>query len=210
MRKYLVEGLGVFFLVIILGTVPNPDARLLTAPLAAGLAIAGLMAVFGPVSGGHFNPVLTLALLINGRISRMEAPYYVVAHFFGAVLGAFFSAFLLGSIHKDEILSHLNKDIGSIVAETLGVFIFTLGFLHRPANPAAGAFACGALLAALTYPFVTISLAIFNPALAAGMALIGWIAWTDLWIYLIGPLLGAAAAASLHLYLSASEPSEII
>jgi glycerol uptake facilitator-like aquaporin len=166
------------------------------------------MAVFGPVSGGHFNPVLTLALLINGRISRMEVPYYVFAHGLGALLGSFFSVFLLGCIREDEISAHLNDGIGSIVAETLGAFIFTLGFLRRPANPTAGAFACGALMAALVYPFNAVSLAIFNPALAIGMGMSGWIAWADFWIYAIGPLLGAAAAASLQLYLSAGESVE--
>ncbi|MGI9160619.1 MAG: aquaporin, partial [Saprospiraceae bacterium] len=206
--KYLLEGLGVFFLVIILATTPNSDARIFTAPLAAGLALAGLMTVFGPVSGGHFNPVLTLALLISGRISRMEVPYYVAAHAFGAVFGSFFSVFLLGCIGQDEITPHLNDGVGSIVAETLGAFLFTLGFLRRPANPAAGAFACGAMLAALVYPFNAVSLALFNPALAIGMGMSGWIAWADFWIYGIGPLLGAASAASLQLYLSAGELAE--
>jgi aquaporin Z len=207
-RKYLAEGLGVFFLVIILATIPDPDARTLTAPLAAGFALTSLMAVFAPISGGHLNPVFTLAMLIGGRISRFEAPYYVVAQVIGGLLGSFFSVFLLDCIKQDEILPHLNDEIGSILAEMLGAFILTLAFLRRPAPPVAGALVCGALFAALIYPLGAVSFAIFNPALAIGMAMSGWIAWTDLWIYLIGPLLGAAAAASLQTYLGAGEQTE--
>ena len=178
---------------------------MLTAPLAAGVALASLMAVFAPISGGHLNPVFTLAMLIGGRISRLEAPYYILAQAIGALLGSFFSVFLIDCIKQDEILPHLNDEIGSIVAETLGAFILTLAFLRRPTPLVAGALVCGALFAALIYPFGAVSFAIFNPALAFGMAMSGWIAWTDLWIYLIGPLLGAAAAASLQTYLDAGE-----
>ncbi len=206
MRKPLAEGLGAFFLVLIVVLVNSQEPVGSNTPLAAGLALAGLTAVFGPVSGAHFNPAVTLAMLISGRISRTEAPYYMLAQILGAISASFFGVFMLGCIGNDEFPPHRNDGVCSMMSEFLGAFIFTLAFLRLPVSRIDGAAACGAVLSALMFALGPVSMAVFNPALAVGLSISGWTSWADIWLYLIGTLLGAAAAASAQIYFASATP----
>jgi aquaporin Z len=177
-----------------------------TAPLAAGLVLAALMATFGPVSGAHFNPAFTIGMLIAGRVSRTEAPYYILAQVLGATLASSFGVFILGCIAGDDFPPHRNDGICAIMAEFLGTFIFTLGFLRFSIHQQlTAATVCGAFYTALIVALGPVSFAVFNPAAAVGLSISGWLSWGDYWLYIIGPILGAAAAASVQTYFSKEE-----
>src|SRR6478672_2050424 len=93
MKKYVAEFIGTFFLVLTVGCTVIPAASGVIAPLAIGSALMVMVYAGGHVSGGHFNPAVTLAVLVRGRITAAEAvPYWIVqlvAGFVGALVAKF-------------------------------------------------------------------------------------------------------------------------
>ena len=92
MKKYVAEFIGSFFLVFVIVLVANNGTGAL-APLAMGGILTVMAYAARPVSGAHFNPAVSLALLLQGKLSRFDFPYYVVAQLLGAILAALLSAF---------------------------------------------------------------------------------------------------------------------
>ena len=96
MKKYLVEFIGTFFLVLTVGMcVIEPGAGNL-APLAIGAALMVMVYAGGHVSGGHYNPAVTLAVWLRGRCPSGDVPAYMVAQALGAVAASFLTLYLKG------------------------------------------------------------------------------------------------------------------
>lgn len=201
MKKYLAEGIGTFFLMLIIILTANNGAANLS-PLAVGLALTGLTYAGWHISNAHFNPAITLAVLMRGRIDRTDALYYVIAQAAGAVLAALFGVFLLNCSGAASVPMHVSKNgLCALVAEFLGAFalayvILNVAFRNTPTDQVHHGAAAGCTLASLTWALGSISGGAFNPAVALGASICGMYDWADCWIYLIGTLLGAAAAAS--------------
>ena len=201
MKKYLAEGIGTFFLMLTMVMTANNGTDNLS-PAAIGLALAGLTYSGWHISNAHYNPVVTLAVLMCGKVDRTDALYYVVAQIAGAVLAALFGAFLLNCSEVIAIPTHLNKNgLCAFIAEFLGAFalvyvILNVAFTHRNADNSYYGLAIGFTLTGATWALGSISGGIFNPALALGASVAGMYEAADFWIYLIGTMLGAAAAAS--------------
>src|SRR5277367_6811140 len=85
MKKYLVEFIGTFFLVLTIGmTVIDPVVAVGFAPLAIGSALMIMIYAGGHVSGGHYNPAVTIAVWLRGRCDTADVPFYIVAQVLGA------------------------------------------------------------------------------------------------------------------------------
>ncbi len=201
MKKYLAEGIGTFFLVFVIILTTNDGIGSL-APLAAGATLAALMYASWHISGAHFNPAVTLAMLMRAKIYRTDALYYVVAQIAGAVLASFFGVFLVSCSGEVRIASHLNNNgLCSIIAEFLGTFGLVYVFLNvvsargNLGNSFYG-LAVGLAFAGAGWALGSISGGMFNPALALGATIAGMLDFGDFWIYLLGACMGAAAAAS--------------
>ena len=97
MKKYLVEFIGTFFLVLTIGmTVIDPGAGNL-APLAIGSALMIMIYAGGHVSGAHYNPAVTLAVWLRGRCATADVPFYFIAQVLGATAAAFVVLYLKGN-----------------------------------------------------------------------------------------------------------------
>ncbi len=200
MKKYVAEFIGTFFLVLVLVLVTNNGMGAL-APLAIGGAMAAMAYTARLISGAHFNPAVSLALLLQGKLSRFDFPYYVVAQLLAAVMAALLAAFLLSSMGPSpEPRSH--DALPALLAEFFGAFALIYVVLNVTAAQSVEdqshyPLATGISLMTVTYALGGISGGVFNPAVAVGMAVSHLLGWEDLWMYLLGTLLAAAAATSV-------------
>jgi aquaporin Z len=193
---YIAELIGSFFIMLVfLMTANNADAGWIF-PLATGMIMVTAVYVGRTWSEAHFNPAVSMAAMIGGRLERRDFPYYVLAQLLGAMLAAAIGIFLLNSNRTAvDIDPHRHDPLATILAELIGTFAVVLAnqrvsIAHVPAT--------GSLTwTAMSFTFRNISGAAFNPALVVGMLVSGMALTSDAWLYGIGQLLGAAAAASV-------------
>src|SRR5471032_2426196 len=117
MKKYLVEFIGTFFLVLTIGMcVIDPGAGAL-APLAIGSALMIMVYAGGHVSGGHYNPAVTLAVWLRGRCAAADVPFYWLSQIIGAFAGGALALYLKGdpTVTPQEI-----KILPALIAEFVG------------------------------------------------------------------------------------------
>lgn len=214
----LIEALGSFFIVLTgLGvTVFNPQAGL--APgLAFGLALLAAIAAFGRLSGGYFNPALTLGLAMAGRTQWKAVLPFIAAQVVGA-LAASGLFWLILSAHPQQVQisglfsvaangyaenSATQFPLASVllmeVAAAALLTAVVLGSTSRFANRAAAPFAIGLAYAVLITVLVPIDNGALNPARSTAAAVIAepW-AVQQLWLFWVAPLLGAVIAGLLH------------
>jgi MIP family channel proteins len=179
----------------------------LTVAVAGGLALAVTVAVLGPVSGAHLNPAVTVALAVNRRFSWKYVPAYLASQLGGAIAAALAAWALFGD--RARVVVHLGASLPAdgtgawqaFGAETAGTFILVLAIVwvtsDRPASPALATFTIGAALAAAILSSGPISGAGLNPARAIGPMIVAC-KFTDWWVYVTAPLLGATLAATLY------------
>lgn len=191
MKKLLAESLGICFFLLVAWLAPKE-----TAPFAGGLILAAWMYVAQPLSGAHFNPAVSLALLMQGKLTRDEFPGYFLAQLAGAAGAAVLAGFLIACTDHPVVGMHTNRLFCSAPAEFLGTFMFVFIWM-RASGSGHWAWMMGATYTALTLALGSISGAFFNPAAAFGAAIMGLAAWSDLLMYLVCSLLGAAAAATV-------------
>jgi glycerol uptake facilitator protein len=216
---YLAELIGtlllVFFVasVIILFVSTGAQAQFGSDFAVIGLVHAfllfGLIVMFGVVSGGHFNPAVTLAAAAIRRISPLDAVIYMLAQLSGGVLGALLAKGLLldegrathyGAVEVSPLLA--NKFAGSIV-EAVGTFCLVLVILAAVYSKKSfkdwAPLAIGTTLGFIVMVGGPLSGGSYNPARWFGPALVGN-EWGGVWPYLVGPLVGSLLAAAVYLF----------
>ena len=197
MRNVLTEGIGTFFLVLVVGlTVIAPGAGAM-APLAIGAMLMVMVYAGGPVSGGHYNPAVTLAVWLRGKCSAHDVPRYMSAQ----VAGAMLAAMLVGWCTRGSQISAMQPAVWPALLIEL-VFTFALVYVvlnvataKKTAGNSYFGLAIGMTLMAGAYAGGHISGGAFNPAVAIGLTLMGLSAAGNLWIFLLGNLAGGALAA---------------
>ena len=196
MNRYFVEFIGTFFLVFTVGMVSiDPGAGAL-APIAIGSVLAVMIYAGGHISGGHYNPAVTLAVWLRGKASASgAAAYWVVQVSAGIVAGAV----VLILMDSDAIAASYDV-VPALVAEFL--FTFALAFVVLNVATAKSTegnsyfgFAIGFTVLAGAYAVGSISGGVFNPAVAVGITIMGMSELASIWIFLVATLLGGAAAA---------------
>jgi aquaporin Z len=211
------EAFGTLFLVIAGLGVPLftlPQSSPLPAALAGGLAVTASMLAFAHVSGGHFNPSITLGNLVAGRLRAGHAAAYVAAQLAGAAAGALALYGILRTVPSipdtkaafDTVTAGFGEHsvvqtsmAGVLLAEVLGAALLVAVFLGATArgnvHAAAAPFAVGLSLAVLLQFGQAIGNAPFNPARATASALFSN-SWSlgQLWLFWVAPLVGAAIA----------------
>lgn len=200
-RAYVAEFVGTLILVLV-GTMSIVGARatgapvLVVVPLGFGLGLLAGLYAFGEISGGHFNPAVSLAALLDGRIDLGRFIGYVIAQIAGGIVG---SLFLLLAAERDVVAGTVTGG-GSrstmIYSEVYLTAIFVLVILAvtmsaRLSNQTFTAMSLS--LAAVHFAGIPFSGASVNPARSLAPAVVGG-EFTDLWIYLIFPLVGAVIA----------------
>lgn len=197
MAKYLTEFIGTFFFVSTIGyTVIAPGAGDM-APLAIGATLMVMIFAGGHVSGGHYNPAVTLAVFLRGRLPVADIIPYWIAQFAGAAVAALIVLFMKGN---PEIVPMQPDVARALVAEFLYTFALCYVVLNvatakgTSGNPTYG-LAIGFTVLAGAYAVGGVSGGAFNPAVAVGITMMGLASMVNLWIYFVANLAGGAAAA---------------
>jgi len=227
-QKLATEAIGTFVLVLIgCGVAVMSDGDLVATGLAFGLTITFMVYALGRISGGHFNPAVTLGAVIGGRISWRETGPYIGAQFVGAILGAlvlmvlalgidgfeaFDSAFPLGTNGYSEgsydyaVWAAL---LVELVMTALFVFVILSVTDARNEHPAFAPLAIGITLAMIHFMLIPLTGTSVNPARSLGPALFSGVDWiTQVWPFLIAPVIGGGLAGLAYpaLFGHATEP----
>ena len=207
MRKYIVEFIGTFFLVFTVGaTVIAPGAGAL-APVAIGASLMVMIFAGGHISGGHFNPAVTLAVWLRGRCEARDVVPYWVAQLASAAAAAWL-------VHFIKAPATVQLFPIGVKAALLAEFLFTFALcwvvlnVGTSAGTAGNSFyglAIGMTVMTGAFAVGNVSGGAFNPAVAAGITLMGLSSWGHYWIFLVGELLGGAAAAAVFKFVNGSE-----
>lgn len=209
-QKYLAEVFGTFTLVAIGATGILAGIRLgggdsgaveLVAPFAFGLALLGGLYAFGEVSGGHFNPAVSLAMYLDRRLSLGDLVGYWLAQFVGAILA---SAVLLLPFSDDEVAQTATVpsvgDGAAFALEVITTAVFVAVILQATRSEGYRSSALVAIpltLVALHFATVPFTGTSVNPARTLGPALVGD-HWDSEWVYFLGPAVGAIVAWLVH------------
>jgi aquaporin Z len=198
MNKLIVEFIGTFFLVLTIGlSVIGGAGSFAPFAIAAGLMV--MIYAGGHVSGAHYNPAVTIAVLLRGRATPKEVGPYWLAQIVGAVLAALAVKALLPE-QAAKVAAMTIDTPRALLAEFL--FTFALAYVILNVATAKGtasnsfygvAIALTVLTGAITVG--GISGGVFNPAVAIGIRMMGLAAWSNLWVYLVANFAGAVVAA---------------
>jgi aquaporin Z len=202
-------------------------AGVVATALAFGLVLLALAYVLGPISGCHINPAVTIGAWLSGRIPMADALGYWAAQFIGGILGALllwgtFSCSPLYSRSKTGLgangwgaASHIHINAGgAFLTEVMltALFVFAvLGATSRTANAATAGIVIGFSLTVVHLIGIPITGTSVNPARSLGPALIvGGTALSQVWLFIVAPLVGGAVAAGLHRVLYPEPPIEAL
>ena len=227
MKKYLCEFIGTAVLVLFgCGTAAITGGSLLVTSLAFGLSIVAMAYVIGNISGCHVNPAVSLAMLINGKISVKDFIGYVIAQVLGVFAGiALFWAIIsctsyditligFGANGFDASSSLEINMLGAFIVETILTFVFIytiLGVTSDEKKSSISGLIIGLTLAfvhILGIPFTGTSV---NPARSLAPAVFSKIllpnstALLQVWVFIVAPLVGATIAAFVYKFLNKKE-----
>lgn len=197
MNKYITEFIGTFFLVLTIGCTVIMGGSGVIAPLAIGSVLMVMIYAGGHVSGGHYNPAVTLGVWIRGRCATKDVVPYWVAQIIGAAL----AALAVGCLRGEHTATPMAvKTFPALLAE----FLFTFALVYVVLNSATAKANAGNSFYGLAIGFTVLTGAFavggisggaFNPAVAVGISAMGLSFWPNLWIYLVAELAAAVAAA---------------
>ena len=215
-QKLAAEAIGTAVLVLfgVGSVVVTDDGDIAAIGLAFGIAIVVMVYAFGRVSGGHFNPAVSVGAALSGRVPWKDAGLYSAAQVGGAIVGAGILALVLvtGGTTWD-LGENLGANgfgdeggvdlVGALILELVMTLIFVLTILavtdERNEHPALAPLAIGLTLAAIHFATLGATGTSVNPARSIGPALFsGTDHILQLWLFIVAPLLGAAAAGFLY------------
>lgn len=213
LRRSLAEFLGVFTFVFISAGALVTEAMvgeqsLISVAIAGGLAFAIMVSALGHISGGHFNPAITLGFLVTGKIRLETAASYWTSQLAGSVL----AALLLRAVFNDEFVDATNLGAPSLsegvsigegfLLEVILTFLLVLVVFATMVHPRGpftivAGFAIGLTITVGILVGGPLTGAAMNPARAFGPELVAGF-WSDGWLYYLAPLVGGAVAAVLY------------
>ena len=197
MNKYLTELIGTFFLVLTIGGTVIIGGPGVIPPLAIGSALMVMIYAGGHVSGGHYNPAVTLGVWLRGRCDTKDVVPYWVSQLIGGALAALAVCLLRG----DHTASAMTLKPGPAL---LAEFLFTFALVYVVLNRATAKATSGNSFYGLAIGFTVmvgafavgpVSGGAFNPAVGVGLTVLGLASITNLGIYLLADFAGGAAAA---------------
>jgi aquaporin Z len=229
MRRGVAEYVGAFALTFVgVGASMHGAGGLVGVALAHGLVIAVMVSAVGHISGGHFNPAVTLAFVVTRRMNISLAIVYWFFQFVGGIT----AAAILWYVFPDQSISgaklgapgvahpFINADAAVVLEGILTFFLVWVIFAtmadERGTFKSIAGLAIGLTITADVLAGGPVTGAVMNPSRALGPELIGWIAdtgdvWRDAWVYYVGPFVGAAIAGLLYqwLYLRPTRPATV-
>jgi aquaporin Z len=200
MSSYLTEAVGTFFLVLTIGL--TVLAGTLFAPLAIGSILMAMVYMGGHISGAHYNPAVSIAALIGGKMARRDLLPYIAAQLVGAMLASFSVFVILG----ETFVPSPGADAGLLavlMSESFFTFAVVMVVLNVAMDDATAGnsfygVAIGVVVMAGIFAVGDVSGGVFNPAVGAGFilvdAFVGDGSLANLWVYIVGPIIGGLVA----------------
>ena len=203
MSRYVTEFVGTFFLVLTIGLTVMDGTPL--APLAIGSVLMAMVYMGGHISGAHYNPAVSVAILIRGKMEARDLIPYVLAQLSGAIVASLTVMLIVGDTFAPAPAAEAGLVV-VLLCEALFTFALSLVILNVATDDATAGnsfygLAIGFTVMAGAFAVGSTSGGVFNPAVGTGPilidALVGDGIWDHLWIYWAGPVLGAVAAAGV-------------
>lgn len=201
MRAYLTEAIGTFFLVLTIGLTVAQGTPL--APLAIGAVLMVMVYMGGHISGAHYNPAVSIALVMRGALPGDKLLPYILAQLVGGTAAAVTSCWITGQ----SLALAPGAGVGTLPAllvEILFTFALALVIMNvatskRTEGNSYYGLAIGFTITAAAFAGGAISGGAFNPAVGTGLTLDHVFSqggsWGNLWLYWVGPVAGAALAS---------------
>lgn len=221
MKKYLCEFIGTAVLVLFgcgSAVIAGGTLGTLGIALAFGLSIVAMAYVIGSVSGCHINPAVSLAMLINQKMSTKDFLCYVVAQILGAILGSSILYLIIKWCGMDVSVVGLGANgfgdassvglnmVGAIVVEIILTFVFIytiLGVTSSEKFSSVAGIVIGLTLAFVHIMGIPLTGTSVNPARSLAPALfLGGTALSQAWVFILSPLVGSALAAVTYKFLN--------
>jgi aquaporin Z len=207
-RKYVVEFIGTFFLMSAVGMATLTGSPFV--PLAAGGMLMVMIYAGGHISGGHYNPAVTAAVLARGRIRSRDAAGYWIAQVIGGVVAGVVARAVVNPAAVRTLTLSGHGEAAAAVVEVL----FTFALCYVMVNVATSkdqrnngffGLAIGFTLVAAAFAIGGISGGALNPAVALGAATAGLFAWSTVWVYILVELAAGVAAGVAFLALNPTD-----
>lgn len=233
MKKLVAEFIGTLWLVlggcgsaVLAAGVDNVGIGLVGVSLAFGLTVLTGAYALGHISGGHFNPAVSVGLWLGGRFDKKDLLPYIGAQVLGGIAGAGILFLIVSSSSDfsgvgsapgafasnfyDANVYGVNFGlIGALVTEVIMTFMFLiiiLGATHKNAAPGFGGMAIGLALTLIHLISIPVTNTSVNPARSTASALfVGGEAMGQLWLFWVAPIVGAALAGIVYKYMSSEE-----
>jgi aquaporin Z len=203
MKKYLTEFIGTFFLVLTICLSAGTGSPY--APLAISSSLMVMVYMGGPISGAHYNPAVSLGLLLSRKLAGRELLPYLVAQFAGAIAAAATGAWVIGapfapspppSVHGPQALA-----VEALYTFALCLVVLNVATSKRSTGNSYFGLAIGFTIAAAAFAGGGISGGAFNPAVGLGTTIVSVLAgkgsFGHAWLYVVGPCLGAVVASQV-------------
>ena len=211
MKKYISEFVGTFVLVFVAcGVAVTTSANIVATSLAFGLVIVAMAYSIGNISGCHINPAVSLAMFITKKINVRDFSCYVVAQILGAIAGSAILGAVLGSFKELGAngfsgIMGASTAISALIIEVILTFIFVITILgvtsKKEYNNIAGLVIGGALTLVHLIGIYFTGTSV-NPARSLAPAIFqGGLALSQVWVFIIAPLIGSALAALFYKYI---------
>ena len=199
MRNYITEFIGTFFLVLTIGLTGDP--------LAIGVMLMAIIYMGGHISGAHYNPAVSIAMIYRGLLTTKEAIKYILSQLAGAFLAALAVNWLIGDVM--QVAPSNTASVMQILAvEAIFTFALMLVILNVATHPKTAGnsyygLAIGFTIMAAAFAGGGISGGVYNPAVGTGPILVDVIlgdgkTLANLWYYFVGPIFGAMAATCVY------------
>jgi aquaporin Z len=237
-KKLVAEFLGTLVLVVIAVGVATESfgfklfglsfaAGVVATALAFGLVLVALVYAIGPISGCHVNPAVTLGFVASGRMKVQEGVAYLIAQFAGGIAGAYLLYWMfttsplyhksvqgLGTDGYGAQSRLLVSQGGAFLIEIVLTAVFVLVVLfatHKAAIQGAAGVAIGFALLMVHLIGIPLTGTSVNPARSLGPALVvGGTALSQVWVFIVAPLIGAIVAALIHMLLANHSKDELV
>ena len=198
MKTYIVEFIGTFFLVL---------GAAMYGAVGATLCLMVMVYAGGHISGAHFNPAVTLAMMIRGKATLKEAVPYWAAQFAGAIVAALIACYLFEKEGTGNCVVPPDGTLKALAAEIIGTFALAYVVLNvattsgTKGNSFYGLAIAGTVFA-MAVTIGNFSGGAFNPAVGVGLSIQKTFCWEQVWLYFVGPLAGGALAALVFNYIN--------
>ena len=204
MKKYITEFIGTFFLVLTIGCTVIPGTAGVIPPIAIGAALMVMIFAGGHVSGGHYNPAVTLAVYIRGRCEAKDVVPYWIAQVAAGIVAAVVAVWLVGKSGTPMVINNVPA---AFVAEFL--FTFALAYVvvntataKGTANNSFYGLAIGMTVMTGAFAVGGLSGGAFNPAVAVGIAVMKLVAFSQIWLHLVADLAGGLVAGLVFKFIN--------